>query len=173
MLIRHQLAEFERAKNKHIKAKDVDTLYDMWAPLATMAHWMHHGDATSFNLMDDGDHCAQLIGLIGSAYVTMLKTLDKEEELKADSIIRELGLVLALTVRWSWDAAEYCMDDLEWIDLVLACAEKGGIDLEASGCGGMSGILKRYKELHPDDVEVPAASGAYPSQWAKKASFPL
>ena len=73
----------------------------MWAPIAALSHWINSGDVASFMGMDDGYRACKLIGLIGCAVMTMLKSIDVAGELKADSSVRDLGLVLSLYLKYA------------------------------------------------------------------------
>ncbi|KAK5128308.1 hypothetical protein LTR85_002975 [Meristemomyces frigidus] len=166
-LPRSQVAEFDKAKNKHTTAKDTATLYDMWAPLATLGHYVSTNDVSTFQMMDDGERTCQLIGLIGCAFVTMLDTLDNEGELKASSQYRDLGLVISLFLKWSSGQEAYGIDDeqLEWRPLLIAYAKKAGIDLKAVGCDDIGEILE--ENVDDSEAKIPTSKGER-YKWAKK-----
>jgi len=91
-------------------------LCDMWAPLAALAHWLNSGDHDSFRMMDDGERCTRLIGLVGRAFATMLHTIDQAGELKAGAQFHDLGLVISLYLKWGTGQGNYGIEpeDLDW-----------------------------------------------------------
>ncbi|KAK5131100.1 hypothetical protein LTR08_001318 [Meristemomyces frigidus] len=160
-LIENLLAKFEEATKMHTKVKDTTALYDMWAPMATLGHFISREDGAGFTLMDDGERSDKLIGLIGCAFLTMLHSLLREKELKADSRFRDLGLVISLFLKWS-DGQEH--NEIPEDELILAYAKKAGIDLRATGCDDIGEILEEHEG---GNAKLPSTSKKDPYGWAK------
>ena len=106
---------------------------------------LHNGENVMLWLSsDDGEGVQILYNLVGRAFLTVLDAIDREGELKAGSAYQDLGLVMSIYLAWSdampsygtegesVDAGNEEGDD--WRRTTVACAKKGGIDLEASGC---------------------------------------
>lgn len=118
-------------------------------------HWINTDDAGSFQMMDDGERTCKLIGLIGSAIMTMLDTLDRENELKANGTIKDLGLVISLYLKFVDDQEDYGIEEeeLEWRPLLITYAEKAGIDLAAVGCSSTAQSLEDVEAGSPDELK--------------------
>lgn len=171
VLTNPQLADFENAKIKHDKAEDKfikpKTLLDMWASLATLSHWLSQPQNDAFIRMDDGERCCKLVGLLGSAFVTMLDTIDKENQLRPDGDIKDLGLVMSLFLKFADGLQDYGIEDhdddpddpdggkvLKWRRFTVAFARKGGIDLVATGCAGTGQTLEEsYEDVAAEEVK--------------------
>jgi len=57
--------------------------------------------------IDDGEGVCKLIELTGCMLVTALEAIDKAGELKQQSRIRDLGLVMSLYLEWAWNLEDY------------------------------------------------------------------
>lgn len=120
----------------------------MWILIAVMGHWLNHSSGDPWLLVDDGARSAQSAGVIGSAVLTTLEELDRQGELKPDSKYQDLGLVMALHLKWTVFPAEIPMPEVkDWQPHLVAYAKKAGIDLEEQGCDNLSKTIKQYKNV--------------------------
>ena len=121
--------------------------------------------------MDDGDLFIETMGLIGLSFVAMLNELDRADLLKADSRIRDLGLVMASYIRWSDSWKEFAPgedeDEMDWPEGVVAYAKKAGIDLENVGVYGVKDRLTEIGTVEPLEGDAKADRWG----WKKKVSF--
>lgn len=121
--------------------------------------------------MDDGDLFIETMGLIGLSFVAMLNELDRADLLKADSRIKDLGLVMASYIRWSDSWKEFAPgedeDEMDWPEGVVAYAKKAGIDLENVGVYGVKDRLTEIGTVEPLEGDAKADRWG----WKKKVSF--
>lgn len=148
-ILEAQLAAYDKAKTAHTNSSTDDTLLDMWSQIAAIAHWINMDGANEFTMMDDGDKATALVGLTGCALIDALNTIDEAEQLKKDSIIKDLGLVMSMYLKYGTGQEQYGMDgnDLNWRAMNIAFAQRAEIDLAAVGC---KGTAKRIKENKAD-----------------------
>ena len=111
------------------------------------------------------------MGLIGLSFVTMLNEIDRADLLKADSRIKDLGLVMASYIRWSDSWKEFAPgedeDEMDWPEGVVAYAKKAGIDLENVGVYGVKDRLTEIGTVEPLEGDAKADRWG----WKKKVSF--
>ena len=95
---------------------------------------------------DDGDQTCNTVGAIGGAFLTALDAIDKTGELKKDSTLLDLSLVMSIYLEFARGLEDYGIDDekLQWRPHVVAYAKKGGLDLKARGCFAVSKSLQKY-----------------------------
>lgn len=118
--------------------------------MATLGHWMNDNETMSPWLgIDDSDRVDAFVTLIGCAFLSALDAIDQAGKLKQHSEFRDLGLVMSLYLEWSRDLPVYGNGAGDWRRSVFAYAKKGGIDLEAAGCHGITKSLEEYEELRP------------------------
>ena len=121
--------------------------------------------------MDDGDLFIETMGLIGLSFVAMLNELDRADLLKADSRIKDLGLVMASYIRWSDSWKEFAPgedeDEMDWPEGVVAYAKKAGIHLENVGVYGVKDRLTEIGTVEPLEGDAKADRWG----WKKKVSF--
>jgi hypothetical protein len=98
-------------------------------------------------MADDGDRVNMLHGLMGCAAATALELIDREGQLKADFELRDLGLVISLWLKFGEGKEDYGMDEemFEWRSVLIAYADKAGIDLVKTGCGGTKELEEKYR----------------------------
>ena len=118
--------------------------------------------------IDDGDCANQLVGLMGSAFLTGLDFVDRMGALKpaSESEILDLGLVMSIWLDWSRSMPDYGIDKVGWRKEVMAYAKKGGIDLKKEGCAAIERSLGEFEN-------VPALKGAPKAgrwKWPSKVS---
>lgn len=109
------------------------------------------------------------VGLIGTAFLALLNEVDRAGQLKPDSEIRDLALVMIMYLEWADDKPDYGLEDVKWMKDVVAYAKKGNIDLKATP-------LYTAKDLVKKHARVAALKGdAKPDRWnwAKKVNLTL
>lgn len=99
--------------------------------------------------IDDSSRVSAMVELVGSAFLSVLDVIDHAKELKPDSAYRDLGLVMSLYLKWSQDLPVDSDGDENWREKVVAYANKGGIDLKASGCLGIMDSLEEFDDVEP------------------------
>lgn len=110
------------------------------------------------------------LGLIGRALVSVLNEFDQAKLLKADSDIKDLGLVITFYLYWGGDLKERGLE-LPFRKEAIAYAKKAGIDLKEAGCHGTD---ERVKELEKENGgKIKSLSGKAQADrwdWKKKVS---
>lgn len=112
------------------------------------------------------------VGLIGRAFVSVLNELDHAKLLKADSDIKDLGLVMTYYLYWV-ETLKGRGIELPSRKEVVGYAKKAGIELKEVG---LFGTEERVKELEKEGGKIKALSGrAQPDRfdWKKKVCFSL
>ncbi|KAH7150435.1 hypothetical protein B0J13DRAFT_550160 [Dactylonectria estremocensis] len=117
----------------------------LWPELEGLALLLNY-DIIDFFMSDDSDKAHATIEMVGHLVISVLNSLKKEGLLTANSSIPNIGLVLAIFVKWvstlhsicSWD------DSTSWVHVVLEMAEDAQIKL--SGPPGYASSLKRVQE---------------------------
>ncbi|KAK8083830.1 hypothetical protein PG996_002611 [Apiospora saccharicola] len=166
----HQLVAF----NDQFKKKDrnEETINHMWAVVAAMVHWLTTKELGPWLSCEDGERIGETIKGIGDMLLTMLNELDRAGELKADSRLKDLPLVMAWYLEWSKDLDGMGFDDdqLDWCPHVVAYAKKGGIDLATSGLFGAGDRVAALEQ--EEGGEIPALEGQTKAdRWGWKTSF--
>lgn len=110
------------------------------------------------------------VNLVGRALLTVLNELDRAKMLKADSEIKDLGLIMTFYLYW--------VEDLEIPDLelphrkeVVSYAKKAGIDLSLAGCYGTDEKIKALERAG----KIKPISGAPKTDrwdWKRKVNSP-
>jgi len=90
----------------------------------------------------------------------MLNEPDRADHLTPDSKFQDLALVMGMALKWSdgQDDYGYEPEDLEWRNIVVAYAKKGGIDLTTSPIQDVQTLVDDV-----DEAEIPARVKA--DQW--------
>lgn len=110
------------------------------------------------------------VGLIGRALVSVLNEFDHVKLLKADSEIKDLGLIMTYYLYWV-DTLKGRGLELPFRKEVVAYAKKAGIDLKDAG---LFGTEERVKELEKEVGKVKPLSGkAQPDRWDWKKKVRL
>ncbi|KAK8140164.1 hypothetical protein PG984_000230 [Apiospora sp. TS-2023a] len=155
------------------KQRDEETINHMWAVVAAIVHWLTTEELGPWMGCDDGERIGERIKGIGDMLLTMLNELDRAGELKAESRLKDLPLVMAWYLEWSKDLDGMGFDDdqLDWCPQVVAYAKKGGIDLATSGLFG-AGDRVAALEAEEGGGGIPALEGqAKVDRWGWKNSF--
>jgi hypothetical protein len=111
----------------------------------------------------------------GVRSVNALFLVDKAGELKSDSDVKDLGLIISLYFKFGNGMEAYGIDedDLAWRPLLLAFAQKAGIDLVATGCRDIEEIIEEVESDSDDDVSPDMLKNVDKrSSWLKTVSGP-
>lgn len=122
---------------------------------------------------EHGERVTATCGLIGCAFLSTLNELDMASLLKADSPIKDLGLVISLYVTWSHDLDGYGCDEpkhTKWRGEMLAYVKKAGIDIEASGVFGVRDAVEKLVETYKTISSLKGAAKADRWGWKKTVS---
>lgn len=101
---------------------------------------------------DDAERCSRLVELGGAMILGTVDMLVKAGMFNADSPIRNLGLVLALFLRWVdsvVQVSDYFQDEARWAAVLVALAEEHGVTIDGPF------ILTEALERLPDLEDVP------------------
>ncbi|KAF7192058.1 hypothetical protein HII31_06703 [Pseudocercospora fuligena] len=138
-------------------------IHQMWANIAALAQFLN-GEAHEGAWLDVDDRARvdSLCGLIGCAILTALNDLDRIGQLACDSPFEDLGLIMALYIRFSHDATSTVFresdQDVNWQDMILAYAYKADIDLSYQGVTGLGDSLDpRNSDVDLLDFNVTAS----------------
>ncbi|KAK3672958.1 hypothetical protein LTR78_007068 [Recurvomyces mirabilis] len=153
------LAELLENMTAYQKSTVETALLDLWASIAALGHWVNMN--TEFMMMDDGDRAFNLIGLIGCAFIDTLITVDKAGQLSADSIVKDLGLVMSLYLNFGRGQEDYDIEegDLQWRSAIVAFAKKAGIDLTVVGCSATAENVRNEEEEAEEDITADLVKG--------------
>ncbi|KXJ89127.1 hypothetical protein Micbo1qcDRAFT_165897 [Microdochium bolleyi] len=155
--------------NEFKKKRDDKSLKSMWANIAGLNHWFVEGDIMPWIGSDDGEKVKTTVEIVGKAILTAFNELDLAGHLKADSEIKDIGLVVSLIMHWANDMPQYGIDEVEWCQDVVAYAKKAGVDLVATGSYSAEKDLESLEEEHG---EIAALKGAAKTdRWGWKKGF--
>ncbi|KAK4553521.1 hypothetical protein LTR86_009317 [Recurvomyces mirabilis] len=155
----HWVAAYNKAKTAYKKSRVETALLDLWSPIAALGHWVNMN--AEFMMMDDGDRAFNLIGLIGCAFIDALITVDKAGQLLADSIVKDLGLVMSLYLNFGRGQEDYDIEegDLQWRSAIVAFAKKAGIDLTVVGCSATAENVRNEEEEAGEEITADLVKG--------------
>lgn len=126
------------------------TLEERWSIVAAMSHWLNTDDGDLWLSIDDGDRTGETAGVVGAALLSTLNEMDKKGELKGNSKFIDLGLVMALYLKWSVDPADIPIEEVqEWQPHVVAYAKKAGLDLAKQGVEPLDSTLSQHQDVAP------------------------
>lgn len=145
----------------------------MWAPLATLGHFVVSDMGGSFQYIDDGARTCELINLIGCAFITMLDVLDKDNQLKKDGEINDLGLIVSLYLKFAHGQEDYGTgeEDVEWRSYLVPYAKKAGYDQNGLQTAGCDGTGPRWSESDDEVSEADLNKAAKHFDWTKTVSL--
>lgn len=106
--------------------------------------------------------------------LNMLNELDRAGELKADSRMKDLALIMAWYLEWSKGLTDMLIqgDELDWRAQTVAYAKKAGIDLASSGLFGAGDLVSALEKEKEDDGGIPPlAAQAKADLWGWKKTF--
>ncbi|KAK6863795.1 hypothetical protein PG995_000323 [Apiospora arundinis] len=148
------------------KEHDEETINHMWAVAAAAVHWLTTEELGPWIGCDDGERIKNTMECIGVMLLSALNELDRAGDLKPDSRIKDLALVMVWYLEWSKDLPDYGFDgdELDWRPQILAYARKAGIDL-ATPSSGLFGAAQLVSTL---DEEADDDDGYDITQWSRK-----
>lgn len=156
------------------KQKDEQSLNKMWTISAALGHWIATEQLGPWMHADDGERVQETQQLINRSFLNSLNEIDMAGLLKADSRIKDLGLIISLYLHWSDDHEDYGIEegeDLESRTEILAYAKKAGLDLEATGVYGIAEHVKSLEETHGEIA--PLAGKAKADRWGWKKAVSI
>ena len=111
--------------------------------LSQQIRWSRH-----VAVYDDGERSGQTHQVLGTALLTTLHLISQAGELKQDSKYCDLGLVMALWLKLSFQPADIPMEDedLYWRPCVVAYAKKASIDLLKQQIAGIEESVEALKD---------------------------
>jgi len=143
----------------------------MWAIISMLGHWLSREDVAGIWMtVDDGNRVSHIHDVIGCALLTSLDFVDRAGQLKPASEFPDLALVMSLYLYWALDLEDYGIDKVHlewWRKNVVAYAKKGGLDLDANGCGKIKEELQRLSGIEP--LKGIARAGQW--HWPKRVSI--
>lgn len=125
----------------------------MWAATATLVHFLLHEASMPWTHVDDGERVTQLTRVVGCAILTALNELERIGQFSGDSKFRDLGLVMALYLRWSKAAHATTLTedgDIDFQEMIVAYANKIELDLTEQGVGDLEDVVTTF-----EDAELP------------------
>ncbi|KAI1777109.1 hypothetical protein F4818DRAFT_409176 [Hypoxylon cercidicola] len=165
-MVENILIGFDKAFGK--KRRDENNLKQMWAIIAATMQWLLEMPPNSWIMLNNKTKLGTTVGLIGRALVSVLNEFDHAKLLKADSDIKDLGLIMTYYLYWI-DTLKGRGLELPFRKEVVAYAKKAGIDLKEAG---LFGTEERVKELEKEVGKIKALSGkAQPDRWDWKKKF--
>lgn len=122
--------------------------------------------------MDDGDRVSATIELIGRSFLTTLAELDRVQQLREDTPIKDLGLVMSLYLSWADDLSDYSIDEgnFNWRREIVAYAKHAQVDLVATGCYGVGDKLEALEDEELDGSIEPMGRSTKADRWDWKKS---
>lgn len=76
---------------------------DLWVHFSALAHWLIDTELGPWMMMDDGQRWSDTVAMIGITTLSVLNQLERANLLRKDSPLKDLGLVLALIGKFSWE----------------------------------------------------------------------
>lgn len=131
--------------------------------IAALAHFLNHHVSDPHTWADDGERVAALGEVVGCAVLSALNAADKAGLLKNDSELKDLGLVMALYVRYGANLPEV---DTSFTKTVCEYAKKADIDLLSVGVNGIADRVGSHGSIEALEGEAKADRWG----WTKKVS---
>lgn len=121
-------------------------------------------------MADDGERVGELIGVIGYMFIACFESLKKQNVLKAESPVLNLGLVMAILIEWAQgliDGYDGFDGNVNWVYRVIELAEEAHIKLT-----GPKTITEIVMQLKSGDKPSASSMKKYKDvNWATKVSF--
>ena len=139
-----------------------------------LGHWLCD-NITEMTGVDDGARVNALVELMSRAFLTALQAVDRANELKKDSKLLDLGLVMTVWLEWSFGLSDYGLGEdgeMDWREHVVAYAQKAGIDLRTAGCNSMNRVLNSLEEKLEDEIQDIGPAGKA-DRWGWKKTVSL
>jgi hypothetical protein len=117
---------------------------------------------------DDGERVGKLIGVIGYMFIACFESLKKQDVLKAESPIPNLGLIMAIVIDWAHgliDGFDGFDGNVDWVYRVIELAEEAQISLN-----GPKSITETVTKLKSGRKPSTASMKYKDINWATKVS---
>ena len=139
--------------NKDYKKANSRSTNILWHHVEAMAHFLGTGDLMHWMMQDDGDRLTQAFSVIGTMVLSVLDILEKEGLFITDSEIKDIPLVLALTIEFARGNPAGRDEKTDWMKVVVGKAKKAGIELSDVLAGGVNDTIEELKkEVIENDV---------------------
>ncbi|ORY18876.1 hypothetical protein BCR34DRAFT_553706 [Clohesyomyces aquaticus] len=166
-IMENALVEF----NKELKKKGGASLRQIWVIVSALGLWLNEDELADFIGNEDGDKVKALTGLIGCALLTALEVLDSAGELKPDSQLLDIPLVISYFLEWAHDLEAYGIEDnaTDWLGQAVLYFKKAGLDPNkgvASTAKRLHDLAERYEV--EENGELAKGSEKDPWDWDKK-----
>ncbi|PLB44596.1 hypothetical protein P170DRAFT_367737 [Aspergillus steynii IBT 23096] len=146
-----------------------DNWREQWAMCEAAVLFLLGGDADPMTQIDDGERVFDIQTLMARMFLTMLATLEARDLLKPDSEIKNLGVVMAIYMKYINcelnDGSNDTDPKFKFSQAhgnILAYAKKHGIALR--GPAGTDELVEELQD-EQDEINVPA-KGDDPWNWA-------
>ncbi|KAI0887999.1 uncharacterized protein GGS22DRAFT_154775 [Annulohypoxylon maeteangense] len=157
--------EFEKKRSKR-------GIREMWAIVAAIMQFLTEIPLDSWIRVNDKKKLEATIGLIGRALLTTLNELDRAKILKADSDIKDLGLVITFYLYWADEHQRLREQGIElpFRKEVIAYAKKAGVDLKIAGCYGTDAKVQALEKERGKPIK-PLSGSPKSDRWDWKKKF--
>ena len=117
---------------------------------------------------DDGSRVMEVVKLMGTAVIHALNLLISVKQFTPDSSLRNLGMVLALLIKWPMDIDFFPEGEDGWIEQVIKLAKEHNVQIK-----GPYDIEKLLEERE-DDIDTDQDNGKKWKNvnWRKEVSLP-
>ncbi|KAI1387461.1 uncharacterized protein F4822DRAFT_406569 [Hypoxylon trugodes] len=166
-LVENMLLAFDKEFSK--KKRNKKNLKQMWAIIAAIMQWLVEIPIGAWLGLDDRKRLEATIGLVGRAFVTVLNELDRGKLLKADSDIKDLGLVMTFFIYWTTTLQGQGFD-LPYRKEVIAYGKKAGVNFREAGCYGTEEKVRAYERELGARIK-PSSSAPKSDKWEWKRKF--
>ncbi|KAI2468353.1 hypothetical protein F4781DRAFT_432475 [Annulohypoxylon bovei var. microspora] len=170
--VENMLITFNKEFDKKRRSKR--GIRQMWAIVAAIMQFLTEipVDAWFSTMLGDRKKLDATISLIGRALLTSLNELDRAKMLKADSDIKDLGLVITFYIYWTYDhrGLQNYGIDLPFRKEAIAYAKKAGVDLKEAGCFDTDGKVKALEKELGKPIK-PLSGSPKSDRWDWKKKF--
>ncbi|KAI1106588.1 hypothetical protein F4804DRAFT_300500 [Jackrogersella minutella] len=164
--VENMLIAFDKRFEKKRRTKK--DIRQMWATVAAIMQWLLEIPLYPWIMVGDRKKFEATVGLIGRALVSALNELDRAKMLKADSEVKDIGLVISFYLYWTNTLPD---QGAEWPfrKEAVAYAKKAGIDLKEAGCYGTE---EKVKTLEKEFGKIkPLSANPKSDKWDWKKKF--
>ncbi|KAH9875132.1 hypothetical protein J1614_004622, partial [Plenodomus biglobosus] len=156
-IIENQLLDFDKA----FREKDEKRLNDMWAVISAMGLWFNTAEGIQALYMnEDGPTTCDLIGLVGCALITTLAVVEDEGELKRDSKLLDLPLVIGEFLEFAYELPAMGIEGecMAWRKEAVAYFKRGKLDVK-KGVFATDMRIEQFEKGEDDAAEVLGSDG--------------
>lgn len=104
---------------------------DIWPEVEGLVLFLR-SSLVDFGMCEDGERISKIIEMVGLLVLTAITVLQKQDVFKPRSDVRNIGIMLAMLIRWAWDEhtdTEIDEEHISWIYKLIDLAEEAQIDL--------------------------------------------